>query len=155
MTGRLNRRYHPPSRDMLNNTVLPAWYNVEKENVQAELKAANYLAITCDGWTSATQDHYLTVTVYYTQQVELKERSYTPGQFMSLRRAFVEEEIGGILEEFDIKSKVVAITVDNAANMDVAVRRMHILKLGCFAHCLNLGAQKLYIVTTSGPSWYG
>ncbi|KAJ8014398.1 hypothetical protein DPEC_G00039810 [Dallia pectoralis] len=49
----------------------------------------------------------------------------------------VAEEIDGILEEFGVKEKVVAATVDNAANMD-----------GCFAHTLNLGAQKLYNCNT-------
>ena len=74
---------------------------------------------------------------------------YNRAVYESQTGAFVAEEIGDILEEFDIKSKV-AVTADNAANMDIAVRRMHLLKLGCFAHCLNLGAQKLYTVTTIG-----
>ncbi|KAL7400344.1 hypothetical protein ABVT39_010547 [Epinephelus coioides] len=38
----------------------------------------------------------------------------------------------------------VAATVDNAANMDVAVKKLQIVKFPCFAHTLNLGAQKLY-----------
>ncbi|KAL0962757.1 hypothetical protein UPYG_G00344950 [Umbra pygmaea] len=30
--------------------------------------------------------------------------------------------------------------------MDVAVRRMQVMKIGCFAHTLNIAAQKLYSV---------
>lgn len=56
----------------------------------------------------------------------------------------VADEIDEILEEYGIKDKVVAATVDNAANMDVAVKKLHIFKFPCFAHTLNLGAQKLY-----------
>ncbi|CAM4643135.1 unnamed protein product [Leuciscus chuanchicus] len=59
----------------------------------------------------------------------------------------VAEEIEGILEEFGVKEKVVAATVDNAANMDVAVKTLNI-KFPCFAHTLNLGAQKLYNCNT-------
>lgn len=56
----------------------------------------------------------------------------------------VAVEIGEVLEEFGIAHKVVGITVDNASNMTVAAKRLDILKLGCFAHTLNLAAQKVY-----------
>ncbi|CAL9685086.1 unnamed protein product [Knipowitschia caucasica] len=56
----------------------------------------------------------------------------------------VAEEIGDILKEFCVFDKVVAVTVDNAANMDVAIKRLQFVKLGCFAHTLNLAAQSLY-----------
>ncbi|KAJ8349851.1 hypothetical protein SKAU_G00249810 [Synaphobranchus kaupii] len=62
--------------------------------------------------------------------------------------AVVAEEIGDILDEFGIRDKVAAITVDNASNMDVAVKKLHIIKIGCFAHTLNLGAQSLYTITS-------
>lgn len=45
----------------------------------------------------------------------------------------VAEEIEGILE-FAVKKKVVATTVDNAANMDVVVKKLNIEKFPCFAH---------------------
>ncbi|XP_073714928.1 uncharacterized protein [Misgurnus anguillicaudatus] len=37
MVTALNPRYRPPSRDELSNTLIPAWYNVEKQNVIQEL----------------------------------------------------------------------------------------------------------------------
>lgn len=58
------------------------------------------------------------------------------------------EEIGEILQEFGIVDKVVAVTVDNAADMDAALKRIQFKKLGCFAHTLNLGAQKVYSVAS-------
>lgn len=45
--------------------------------------------------------------------------------------------------EFSVKNKVVAIIVDNAANMDVVVKKMSIRKIGCFAHTLNIAAQRI------------
>lgn len=47
-----------------------------------------------------------------------------------------------------------ALTVDNAANMDMAVRQLQIIKLGCFAHTLDLGAQKVYTISTLSK-WTG
>lgn len=59
----------------------------------------------------------------------------------------VAEVIGDVLTDFGIFDKVVAFTVDNAANMDVAIKRLRFVKLGCFAHTLNLAAQNLYSLT--------
>lgn len=58
------------------------------------------------------------------------------------------EEIGGILDEFGVKSRVAVITVDHASNMNVEVHNLHLIKVGCFAHTLNLGAQSVYTVTS-------
>lgn len=74
MIGILNPKYHPPSRDMLSNTLIPAWYMVEKENVKAELEEVRDVAVTCDGWTSVAQDHYLTVSVHYVKEGQIKEK---------------------------------------------------------------------------------
>lgn len=52
------------------------------------------------------------------------------------------------MDEFGISGKVAAITIDNASNMDVAVKKLNIIKIGCFAHTLNLGAQSLYTITS-------
>lgn len=60
----------------------------------------------------------------------------------------VAEEIVDILDEFGIRSRVAAITVNNASNMNVAVQKLHLIKIGCFAHTLNLGAQSVYKITS-------
>jgi len=58
----------------------------------------------------------------------------------------VANEIESILEEFSLNEKVGAATVDNASNMDVALKTLKFLKVGCFAHTLNLAAQKVYSI---------
>ena len=101
--------------------------------------------ITADGWTSFSQDHYLTVTLHYVREGQSKEKVLkNKAVFHAQTGIAVAEEIEGILEEFGVKEKVVAATVGNAANMDVAVKKLNIIKFPCFAHTLNLGAQKLY-----------
>ena len=155
MIAALNPKYQSPTRDMVSNTFVPAWYAVEKENVKRELEAVRDVAVTADGWTSVAQDHYLTVSVHYIIEGAMKEKIlHTQAVYVSQTGVAIAEEIGDILEEFGVKEKVVAITVDNAANMDVAVRRMSGRKIGCFAHTLNITAQKIYTIP-SVARWAG
>lgn len=65
MISTLNPQYQSPSRDMLSNTLIPAWYAVEIGNLKRKLQVVADVAVTADGWTSVAQDHYLTVTVHY------------------------------------------------------------------------------------------
>ncbi|XP_060785993.1 uncharacterized protein LOC132891894 [Neoarius graeffei] len=50
MIRTLNPRYQPPSRDMLANTCIPAWYAAEKERVKTDLKDVRDVAVTVDEW---------------------------------------------------------------------------------------------------------
>ncbi|XP_038137844.1 E3 SUMO-protein ligase ZBED1-like [Cyprinodon tularosa] len=147
MTNALNPRYTPPSRTVLSNTLIPAWYEVEKQNVITELANVSKVAITSDGWTSLAQDHYITVTAHYSSQGKLQQKVLrTKAVYRAQTGETVAVEIGEVLEEFGITQKVVVMTVDNASNMDVAAKKLDILKLGCFAHTLNLAAQKVYSI---------
>lgn len=98
------------------------------------------VAITSDGWISITQDHYI-------NQGQLKQKVLkTQAVYESQSGPVVAEQIDEVLAEFGVKQKVVAITVDNGPNMDVAVRQRQTIKLRCFGHTLNLGSQKVYNV---------
>ncbi len=102
------------------------------EYVVSELKHIKKAAITCDGWTSITRDHYLTVTLHYVYEDRLHQKVLkTQAVYEAQTGPVVAEEIEAILKEFSIDLKgIVGVTVDNAYNMDVAVRRLKILKLG-------------------------
>ncbi len=43
------------------------------------------VAITSDGWTSITQDHYVTVTLHYVNEGQLRQKVLSSGQYMSHR----------------------------------------------------------------------
>lgn len=62
----------------------------------------------------------------------------------------VAEEIGDILKEFGVFDKVVAVTVDNAANMHVAIKRLQFVKIGCFAHFTQPSSTKSVLQQLSG-----
>ena len=145
MTTALNTRYQPPSRDDLSNTFIPAWYSVEKSNIIQKLAQVNKVAITCDGWTSVAQDHFLTVTVHYIYKGKMEQNVLsTEAVYESQTGPVVAKEIASVVEQFHLGEKITAATVDNASNMDVALRSLDFLKVGCFAHTLNLAAQKVY-----------
>ena len=154
MVTTLNPKYKPPSRDHLTNNLVDAWFNVEKDNLVLELKDVQVAAITADGWTACTRDHYLTVTLHYVIKDHLHQKVLkTQACYESQTGLVVAEEMEAILKEFGLdRKRIAAVTVDNASNMDVAVKRMNVLKLGCFAHTLNLGGQKA-IGLTSVSNW--
>lgn len=62
MIRTLNPKYQSPSRDLLSNTLIPAWNAVAMENVKRELQDAKEVAVTADGWTSVARDHYLSLS---------------------------------------------------------------------------------------------
>lgn len=145
MRTALNHRYQPPSRHDMSNTYIPAWYSVIKHNVIQELAQVSKIAITCDGWTSVAQDHYRKVTVHYIYKARIQQKVLsTEAVYESQTGPVVAQDIHSILEEFKLTGKVIAATVDNAYNMDVALRNVKFFKVGCFAHTLNLAAQKVY-----------
>lgn len=145
MVKTLNPKYTPPSRDYLSNTLIPSWYKVEKSNIITELSEVSAVALTCDGWSSITQDHYLTITAHYIEEGKMQQKVLkTKAVYKAQTGCVVAEEISDVLSEFGISDKIVAVTVDNAANMDVAIKRLRFVKLCCFAHTLNLAAQSLY-----------
>lgn len=144
MIHSINPKYTPPTRDYLANQLIPIWYKIEKCNLISELADVHSVALTCDSWTSIAQDHYLTVTAHYLVEGKMKQKVLqTKAVYTAQTGHAVAEEIGDILEEYGIFDKVVAATVDNAANMDIAIKRLQFVKLGCFAHTLNLAAQSL------------
>nr|XP_055050617.1 E3 SUMO-protein ligase ZBED1-like isoform X2 [Misgurnus anguillicaudatus] len=149
MTKALNPKYNPPSRDTLSNHLIPAWYNIEKEKIKSDLEKVSKIAVTSDCWTSICQDHYITVTSHYITEGKMNQKVLkTKAVYKAQTGVVVAEEIGDILDEFGIRSKIAAITVDNASNMNVAVQKLDLVKIGCFAHTLNLGAQSVYTIAS-------
>ena len=116
MTKALNPRYTPPCRTVLSNTLIPAWYEVEKQNVITELANVSKVAITSDGWTSLAQDHYITVTAHYSSQGKLHQKVLrTKAVYRAQTGETVAVEIGEVLKEFGITHKVVVMTVKRKA----------------------------------------
>lgn len=116
-------KYTPPSRDRLSNILIPAWYKLEKTNLITELTTVGKVALTSDGWRSMSQDHYLTVTAHYTIKGEMRQKVLkTKAVYEAQTGQVVAEKINDVVQEFGIMDKISAVTVDNAANMDIAIK---------------------------------
>lgn len=149
MTKTLNPKYQLPSRDQLINTLIPSWYSAEKKHAIKELLRVAEAAVTCDWWTSFARDHYLTVTLHFIMEGQVKEKVLcTKTVYDAQTDTVVAEQIGSILEEYGVRDKVVAMTLDNAFSMDIAIKKLQFRKLRCFARILNLAALKVYTSST-------
>ena len=127
MTTALNPRYQPPFRDELS--FIPAWYSVETSNVIKKLAQVDEVAITCDGWTSVAQDHFLMVTVHYIYQGKMEMNMLsTEVVYDSQTGPVVVKEIASVVDQFHLREKIIAATVDNPSNMDVALRNLDFFK---------------------------
>lgn len=64
MLNVLEPRYSVPSRKQISEEVIPRLYNEVKRNIAVSLQSADRVALTC-GWTSRSQDSYVTITCHY------------------------------------------------------------------------------------------
>lgn len=65
-TNALNPAYHPPTRQHISNTLIPALYEKTLNKMQnIDLKCITSLSLTTDLWTSASQDAYIAVMAHY------------------------------------------------------------------------------------------
>ncbi|XP_078102004.1 uncharacterized protein LOC144515229 isoform X2 [Sander vitreus] len=149
MTKMLNPKYRLPSREQLIHTLMPSWFSVEKKRVIRELRQVSEAAVTCDWWTSSSHDRYLTITLHFITKGQMKQKVLrTKPVYDAQTDTVVSEQIGGVLEEFGVRDKVVAVTVDNAFGMDIAITKRQFRRLRCFARILGRAAQKVYTSDT-------
>ena len=150
MVNLLDPRYTLPRRTYFSQTLIPKMYNEAASKVKESISKAESVALTTDGWTSRATESYVTITsVHVTpgwklQNFVLQTRAM-PESHTGLHIAEVIKEA---IEEWGIPNNPPLVT-DNAANMVVAARELKSDPyFGCFAHCLNLAAQKALKVGT-------
>ncbi|XP_060594605.1 E3 SUMO-protein ligase ZBED1-like [Ruditapes philippinarum] len=142
----LDPRYTVPGRKVFSERIIPEMYESAKENVKLNLKNAEQVSLTTDGWTSCATESYMTVTSsHITDSWELKNfvlqtralpESHTAVHVTAVLNAAVEERA---LPTGHGKPTLVT---DNASNMVKAGELFGSLHLGCYAHTLNIAVQK-------------
>ena len=145
MLSTLEPRYQPPNRTRLSEELIPALYESIKSKLYAELQSSEAVSLTCDGWTSRATQSFLTVTCHFVNKnwelsSKILQTDHFEGSHTGQKIGF---ELKSVMTDWGISDKVGVITVDNASNMTVAVEVSGVdLKLGCFAHTLNLASNK-------------
>ncbi|XP_037829561.1 E3 SUMO-protein ligase ZBED1-like [Kryptolebias marmoratus] len=150
MVNAMEPRYQIPTREHLTKVCVPRLYTQTKAHVKASLDSAERVALTCDRWTSRTTEAYVTITAHFiNEEWELVNfilqttdmpKSHT-GQNLA-------EHLRKALTEWGITEKDPVIVTDNASNMSIAAAEAAFsLHVKCYAHTLNLAAQRALKVT--------
>lgn len=105
---------------------------------------ARRVAITSDAWTSVATESYVTITAHYISE-DWKIVSHvlqTRAVYESHTGAHMARLLLDVVEEWQLTDKSVVLVTDNAANMISAAEIGKFPHVKCFAHTLNLAAQR-------------
>ncbi|KAL1258990.1 hypothetical protein QQF64_009567 [Cirrhinus molitorella] len=142
----LEPKYAIPSQAHFTRTVVPTLYKESKVNVVQNLKEAETIAITTDGWTSRCTQSYITITAHIINSNwdMVNFVLQTRPLFESHTGAKIAEVLQAAVTEWDLKKPDhgIAIVTDNARNMDGAVHEAGFgLHIKCFSQTTNLATQ--------------
>ncbi|KAG8224475.1 hypothetical protein J437_LFUL003198 [Ladona fulva] len=130
--------------DMIAKDFMPLSV-VENDGFQKFIKELepSRLCYTTDLWTSVALQGYLSATAHFIVRGKLFSVILATRKVDNRHSG---EEICRVLSKISsdwaVRDKIVAVVTDNAANMEVAVRRMGVLHLCCVVHTLNLLVQE-------------
>lgn len=125
----LNGRYKPPSRQTIKNLIIRK-FNIKRNNLKYDIeKIPGKVAFTTDIWSSMTNQSYLGVTLHYIDNNwNLKNLTLDVIHLEDHHTGrVIANKVFNLLDEFNLSSKVLAFTTDNASNM---------LKFGDDINCL-------------------
>ncbi|RXM97388.1 Zinc finger BED domain-containing protein 1 [Acipenser ruthenus] len=140
----MESRYKIPSRTTISKNIIKL-YDTTRANVKQILHDCKDIALTTDGWTSLATDAYVTVTAHcITDSWELQDFVLQTKELRGSHTAEnVAECISEILDDFNIRESVIAVTTDNALNYVNAVERyLNLINIPCVAHTINLAVRK-------------
>ena len=136
-----------PSRPYFSDTFVPSLYNEVRERVSRAVQNACAVSLTTDGWSSRATMSYTTVTTHFiTDKWTLEERVL---ETLHTPESHTAEQVGNVLYDTARRWNTIrehsinAVVTDKVPNMVGGVAESGLdPHLGCFAHHLNLAAQK-------------
>lgn len=142
-------RYILPSRKTFSTQIIPQLYSKTMELVKSDVNDAVSLAITTDGWTSRSNNSYLSYTAHFLTE-DFKPRNYCLGvencddshSAVNLATSLSQCISTWTTEAQKERKMKLFVVSDNAANIQAAVSKVSQLTLckplSCFAHTLQL-----------------
>ena len=146
--SQLDPSYVLPSRQTLKSMV-EVRYKEEKKKAQDLIKTVKAVSLTSDMWTSLHMDAYLAITCHFVDDSDkLQSILLSVGNFPERHTAAnIAALKTAVMEEWDIKSKVVCLVTDGAANMLACANILEVRHSHCIAHALNLVVKKAIDLT--------
>lgn len=143
-------RYAIPSRKFFTETAVPQLYNETKRKVASALTETTKVALTCDAWTSRATKSFVTFTAHYITDTWVLESRVLQTRVMheSHTAVNVNAMFHSVANEWELTVSDLVIVTDNAANMLAAAQIDNLAHITCFAHTLNLAAQRALKLTT-------
>ncbi len=139
----LDPKYQVPSRRKIARTNLPKLEKEVKDNLKKDLDAAKFGALTTDLWTSRKGSPFIAVTVHFLVGNAVSTKILGCEEFEERHTSKnITERIEAMLQEFNLKEKVVACTTDSGPNIVKAILDTGITQVPCLAHKLNLSVQE-------------
>ncbi|CAH2016396.1 unnamed protein product, partial [Acanthoscelides obtectus] len=140
----LDPRYDVPSTYTLSGKLLNQRYTDIRNKLKEDMSGVEYVALTCDGWTSRATESYLTITCHFVSNhqlhaVVLSTKPLTNG--INHTSENIAASIQEIIDEWEIDHKITSIVTDNAASMIKACELLKKKHFPCYAHTLNLVVQ--------------
>jgi len=147
MVQKLDPLYQIPTRKTIHNLIIEQ-FNQQRNLVKDYFNEfSNKVALTTDFWTSLKFENFMAITIHFIDNNwKLQHFVLDIFQFKGSHTGKnIADKIYDLLEEFGIKTKTIALTTDNAANMISAANYLQdklILNnfnhYRCIAHILNL-----------------
>ncbi|KAJ4943422.1 hypothetical protein JOQ06_005923, partial [Pogonophryne albipinna] len=140
----LDPKYKLPGRKYFAEKALPALYVEVREKVTNQLTNVTHFSTTTDLWSSRTCEPYLSLTVHYVDNWELKsaclQTSFFPEDHTGeiIAQGLQEALLSWNLPE----ARQVCITTDNGSNIVKAVSLNKWKRLQCFGHRLHLAIER-------------
>lgn len=120
----LDPKYTPVARSTITSSKLPQLVETAKERIKEKLEAASFVSITVDIWTDRRMRAYFGSTAHYiTHQAEsgvpvLASNLLCIERFSGSHTGEkIAESLDKLVDEYNIRDKIIYVISDNASNM--------------------------------------
>ena len=123
----MDPKFTPPCRQTVTTSIIPQLVQKKRTNLKGLISSVSDVALTTDEWTDRRMHAFPGVTVHVYNVKSGKSTSHLlafrafPGTHSGQR---IAEELGAVIDEFELRTKLRYIVSDNASAMK---RAMHIL----------------------------
>ena len=136
----LDPRYDLMCRQTLTNRIVPQVFDLCKQATRGILDTIEYASITSDGWSSVSNDAYISVTIHFIDLDWVFRKmllDIVPITDISEDADAVKCAIEQVLIDNEVQDKIVRVTTDEGSVMVAATSLLQKKHLPCILHVFN------------------